>query len=111
MAEEKPAEAKAATEKKPEQKKKDENTRKPSALKRDIQSEQRRQRNGSYRSSVLTAIRGFEASLANKEAPEALKAKLNTVYSLMDKGVKKGVYKPNKAARTKSRLTARAKAT
>lgn len=85
--------------------------RKPSALKRDIQSEKRRLRNRSYRSSVLTAIRGFETSLAQKEAPEAVKAKLNTVYSLMDKGVKKGIYKSNKAARTKSRLTARFAAT
>lgn len=81
--------------------------KKPSALKRDIQSEKRRLRNRSYRSSVLTAIRGFEASLAQKEAPEELRAKLNTVYSLMDKGVKKGIYKSNKAARTKSRLTVR----
>lgn len=81
--------------------------KKPSALKRDIQSEKRRLRNRSYRSGVLTAIRGFETSVAQKDAPEAVKAKLNTVYSLMDKGVKKGIYKSNKAARTKSRLTAR----
>ncbi len=81
--------------------------KKPTALKRDIQSEKRRLRNRSHRSSVLTAIRGFESAVAKKEAPEAVKTKLNSVYSLMDKGVKKGVYKANKAARTKSRLTAR----
>jgi small subunit ribosomal protein S20 len=82
----------------------------PSAKKRDIQSEQRRKRNQSYRSSVATAVRSLEASLAKKEAAETLKTKLSTIYTLMDKGLKKGVYKANKAARTKSRLTARVNA-
>ncbi|PIS02263.1 MAG: 30S ribosomal protein S20 [Chlamydiae bacterium CG10_big_fil_rev_8_21_14_0_10_42_34] len=81
--------------------------KKPSALKRNLQSEKKRLRNRSYRASVLTSIRAFESSLNQKEAPEAIKTKLNTIYSLMDKGVKKGVYKPQKAARTKARLTAR----
>ena len=111
MAEEKAAaETKTAPAQKPQEKKKDENARRPSALKRDIQSEKRRQRNVSMRSSVHTAIRSFESSLEKKESPESIKAKLSTVYSLMDKGVKSGVYKPNKAARTKSRMTARVKA-
>lgn len=100
------AEEKKASDQKA-QKKKEENTRQPSALKRDIQSEKRRLRNRSYRSSVSTAIRSFETSLEKKEAPESIKAKLSEVYSLMDTGVKKGVFKVNKAARTKSRLTAR----
>jgi len=103
MAEEKAASA----EKAPQQKKKEENARQPSALKRDIQSKKRRESNRSYRSSVLTAVRALEAALEKKEAPETIKAKLNSVYHLMDKGVKKGIYKSNKAARTKSRLTAR----
>jgi small subunit ribosomal protein S20 len=92
------------------QKKGEKNARQPSALKRDIQSEKRRLRNRSYRSSVLSAVRSFETSLEKKDAPESIKAKLNDVYRLMDKGVKKGIYKTNKAARTKSRLTARIKA-
>ncbi|MBF8262973.1 MAG: rpsT [Parachlamydiales bacterium] len=99
-----------AEEKAAQEKKKDENARQPSALKRDIQSEKRRLRNRSFTSSVLTAIRSFESSLEKKEAPESIREKLNTVYGLMDKGVKKGVYKRNKAARTKSRMTARVKA-
>ena len=103
MAEEKvPTKAPAAEKKKTEGK-----TRQPSALKRDLQSEKRRLRNRSYRASVLTSIRAFEGSLSQKEAPEAIKTKLNAIYSLMDKGVKRGVYKPQKAARTKSRLAAR----
>ncbi len=99
MAEEK---APAAGKKKAEGK-----TRKPSALKRDLQNEKRRLRNRSYRASVLTSIRSFETSLNQKEAPEMIKTKLNALYSIMDKGVKRGVYTPQKAARTKSRLTAR----
>ena len=104
---EKKAVEKTAAEEKAPQKKKEKSTRQPSALKRDIQSEKRRQSNRSYRSSVLTAIRSFESSLEKKEAAENTKTKLNAVYGLMDKGVKKGIYKRNKAARTKSRLAAR----
>lgn len=100
MAEEKAP--KAADKKKAEGK-----TRQPSALKRDLQNEKRRLRNRSYRASVLTCIRTLENSINQKEAPEALKAKLNEIYSIMDKGVKRGVYTPQKAARTKSRLSAR----
>ena len=88
-------------------KKEEGKTRQPSALKRDLQNEKRRLRNRSYRASVLTSIRSLESSLNQKDAPEALKTKLNAIYSLMDKGVKHGVYKPQKAARTKSRLAAR----
>jgi len=73
-----------------------------------MQNEKRRLANRSYRAKVLTAIRSFENSLEQKEAAEAVKTKLNTIFSLMDKGVKKGIYKTSKAARTKSRLNARA---
>lgn len=88
-------------------KKSEAKVKKPSALKRDLQAEKRRVRNKSYRASVLTSIRSLETSLSQKEAPEAIKTKLNSIYSLMDKGVKTGVFKPQKAARTKSRLAAR----
>jgi small subunit ribosomal protein S20 len=91
----------------PAQKKKEANSRKPSALKRALQSEQRRLRNRTQRASLLTAIRSFEGSLTKKEAAETVRKKLNLVYSLMDKGVKKGVFTVNKAARTKSRLFTR----
>lgn len=89
------------------EKKKDEKTKRPSALKRDIQSEKRRLSNRSYRSSVLTAIRSLEGSLANKEEPAKIQSKLKEIYSIVDKGVKRGVFKSQKAARTKSRLSAR----
>ncbi len=81
--------------------------KRPSALKRDLQNQKNRLRNRSHRSEVLTAVKSLTASLSNKEAAEVTKEKLSTIYSLMDKGVKKGVFKANKAARTKSRLAAR----
>lgn len=81
--------------------------KKPSALKRDLQNQKRRLRNRSYRAEVLTAVRSLNASLTNKEPVEKAKEKLNAIYGLMDKGVKKGVFKANKAARTKSRLASR----
>ena len=88
-------------------KKKDEKTKRPSALKRDLQSEKRRLNNRSFRSSVSTAIRSLEGALAQKEEPAKIKLQLQEIYSIVDKGVKRGVFKPQKAARTKSRLSTR----
>ena len=92
---------------KPDDKKKEKKVKRPSALKNDLQYERRRLRNRSYRTTVNTAIRNFQNSLDTKEPAESVKTKLNLVCSLMDKGVKKGIFKLNKAARTKSRFTAR----
>jgi small subunit ribosomal protein S20 len=69
--------------------------RRPSAKKRDLQHAKRRARNSAFRARTHTAIRSL------KESPEAL----DTVYSLLDKGVKKGVLKKNQANRLKSRLS------
>lgn len=80
--------------------------KRPTALKRDIQNEKRRLRNKAFKSQVRTAVRNFEEAVTKGEA-DTIKLKLSEVYSLMDKGVKKGVFKINKASRTKSRLTAR----
>lgn len=88
---------------------KEKKVKRPTAIKRDLQSEKRRLRNKTFKSSVRTAIRKFEESLT-KEDPAAIKESLNSVYSLMDKGVKHGVFKVNKAGRTKARLTAHAAA-
>lgn len=89
-------------------KKKEVKVKRPSAQKRDLQNEKNRMRNRSYRANVQTAIRSFEQSVTQKETAESVKSKLDVVFSLMDKGVKKGVFKLRKAARTKSRLSARA---
>jgi small subunit ribosomal protein S20 len=88
-------------------KKKGEKTKRPSAQKRNLQSEKRRLSNRSFRSSVNTAIRSLEGALAQKEEVEKIKLRLNEIYSIVDKGVKRGVFKSQKAARTKSRLSAR----
>ena len=88
---------------------KEKKVKRPQAIKRDIQSERRRVANKTFRSSVRTAIRSFEETLGQGDASSS-KEKLNEVYSLMDKGVKRGVFKLNKASRTKARLTARAAA-
>ncbi len=84
----------------------DEKTKKkvktPTALKRDRQNEVKRIRNKSFRSKVSTAVKAFQTSEAT-QAPE----KLSAIYSLMDKGVKKGVFKQNKADRVKSRMTSK----
>ena len=83
-------------------------SKKPSALKRDQQGLKRNLRNRSFKSKVTTAIRAFEDTISKKDSTAA-KTKLSDVYSLMDKGVKKGIYKMNKANRVKSRLDTRAK--
>ena len=82
--------------------------RRPSALKRDLQSQKRNLKNRAFKAKVNTAVRSFHETVSQKD-PAAAKSKLNDVYSLMDKGVKKGIFKSNKANRVKSRLHALAK--
>lgn len=86
--------------------KKDKKVKRPTAIKRDLQNLKRRDENKAYKSRVRTAIRTFHDSLT-KEDEANKKAALNEVYSLLDKCVKTGVFKLNKASRTKSRLAAR----
>lgn len=81
--------------------------RQPSALKRDLQSEKRRLRNRVFKSRVRTAIRHLDEAIP-KGDNAAVQQCLNEVYSLMDKGVKLGVFKANKGNRTKARVAARA---
>lgn len=77
-----------------------------SPQKRDKQNSKRRLENRGFKAEVGTAIRSYETSLKGADKTVA-KEKLNAVYSLMDKGVKTGRFKINKAARTKSRLTSK----
>jgi small subunit ribosomal protein S20 len=79
--------------------------KRPQALKRDDQSEKRRLINRSFKSQVRSAIRILEEGLEKKDAA-LTKKNLSEIYSLMDKGVKKGIYKANTANRTKARLAA-----
>jgi len=87
-------------------KKKAAKERRPTALKRDDQNEKARLRNRSFKSSVRTSIRHLEEAIEKGDKVLA-KERLDITYSLMDKGVKRGVFKRNTASRTKSRLAAR----
>ncbi|MFI5333687.1 MAG: 30S ribosomal protein S20 [Chlamydiales bacterium] len=91
-----------------EEQKKVEVKRRPQAKKRDIQNEKNRLNNRAYRSKTASALRALHTSLSSN--PSASKEHLNTLYSLMDKGVKTGVFKANKASRVKARLTKRVNA-
>lgn len=82
-------------------------TKRPTALKRNLQNKKRRMNNRVYKSRVRTAIRDFQDSLTKGDA-SATTMKLNEVYSILDKCAKKGVFKINRVSRTKSRLAARA---
>lgn len=92
---------------KQEDKKAEKKTKRPTALKRDIQSKKRRMSNRIYKSRVRTAVRSFEEAVEKKDSSLATE-KLNEVYSILDKCAKKGVFKLNKVSRTKSRLAAKA---
>jgi small subunit ribosomal protein S20 len=95
-------------EEKKEAAKKEKSKRISSAQKRDKQSAKRRMGNRGFKAAVKTAIRSYEESLAGTDKA-AMQNQLNQIYSLMDKGVKTGRFKANKAARTKSRLSSRLK--
>jgi len=76
--------------------------KRPTALKRDIRAEKMRLINKSFKSNVRTTMRSFEEALKSQDKTRIQEA-LNSVYSVMDKGVKRGVYKINKASRLKER--------
>jgi ribosomal protein S20 len=77
--------------------------RRPQAKKRDIQGTKRNLQNNAFKSKVNTAVRSFKTSLTQSDK-DAQKKKLSELYSLVDKGVKTGVFKLNKASRLKSRF-------
>ena len=87
------------------EKKSDKKKKRPTAEKRMIQNTKRRAANNAFKSQVRTAVRRFKESL-DQEDMAARKERLSTVYSLLDKGVKKNIFKLNYASRIKSRLTA-----
>lgn len=86
--------------------KKSSKSKRPTAQKREMQNQKRRLRNRSFKSKVRTVIRSFEKDLSEKNSDSA-KNRLGMIYSLLDKGVKMGIYKVNKASRDKSRFSNR----
>ncbi|NGX60705.1 MAG: 30S ribosomal protein S20 [Chlamydiae bacterium] len=75
--------------------------KRPTAQKRDIRNEKRRVINKSFKSEVRTTMRTFEGAWKNQDK-EKTEEILKMVYRMVDKCVKRGIYKPNKAARIKA---------
>ena len=81
-----------------------------SAKKRILIAKRNNLQNRFYKSSVKTLTKRFLKDLEiyktskNKNDEEKLQIGLNSLYSLIDKGLKKNVYHKNTAARKKSKL-------
>ncbi len=84
--------------KKPEQKKR------PTAQKRMDQNLKKREIHRSFKSRVRTTINAFQKVLSGGDQKEVENA-LKGLYSIIDKGVKKRIYKKNKAARLKRKAS------
>ncbi|MBY0405772.1 MAG: 30S ribosomal protein S20 [Cyanobacteria bacterium] len=72
-----------------------------SAIKRVSVAERNRRRNMAFKSSVRTAIKKVFASLTDAQAADVA---LKNAYSLIDRGVLKGIVHKNAGARYKSRI-------
>lgn len=81
--------------------------KRPTPLKRDARSEKMRLINKSFKSNVRTVMRDFESAVQSGDV-SAIQARLSAVYSTMDLGVKRHVFKANKASRSKLRAAKRA---
>ncbi len=77
--------------------------RNSSAAKRHRQSEVRRMRNKSVKSSVRTCAKKYVASVTSKN-PEEAKERLRKLSSELDVAARKGIIHRNAAARKKSRM-------
>ena len=79
-----------------------------SAKKRMRQNAKRRIRNRARTSQLKTAIKKLLALIHDRKAEEAAR-QFRAVSGLLDRSADHGTIHPNKAARTKSRLSARLK--
>ena len=73
-------------------------------IKRNKQNEKRRLANASFKSSLKTAIKNVELTVANNEKEKAIEA-LSLAYKKLDKAVSKGIHHKNYASRQKARLS------
>ena len=80
-------------------------SRTPTAKKRLLQSKKHELMNRSLKSHVKTAVRSLKENFTSNKDLKKAQEQLNVIYSLMDKGKKKNIFKKNKAARLKSTLT------
>jgi len=81
----------------------------PQAKKRARQNEKQRKHNASLRSMARTYIKKVQSKIEAGNAEEAQQA-LKAAQPIIDSMVNKGIFSKNKAARHKSRLSARIKA-
>lgn len=79
-----------------------------SAIKRARQNEKLRQHNNSARSRLRTYIKKVLKAVVTGDL-EAARAAYSSAQPVIDKAANKGIIHKNKAARIKSRLTARVK--
>lgn len=91
-----------------QEKKEAKKVKQPTAKKRELQNQKRRVANKAQRSRIRSEVKTFKTACDSPSHPDAAE-NLNTLYSLIDKAAKKGLYKLNKANRMKSRLTVAAK--
>ncbi|MBN2479880.1 MAG: 30S ribosomal protein S20 [Parachlamydiales bacterium] len=77
----------------------------PTAQKRITQSIKRQANNKTFKAKTKTALKSFLTSLETKEDAKNSSMKLSTIFSLVDKGVKKNIFKPNKANRIKAKYS------
>ena len=77
--------------------------RRPQAQKRALQAEKANLRNRIFKSRIRSALRHLSEAIAGGQL-EAAKEHVAAVYSLADRGIKRGVFKINKAARLKSQV-------
>jgi small subunit ribosomal protein S20 len=77
-----------------------------SQIKRNKQNEKHRMRNKAVKSSLKTAIRRFNETLAAGD-PEATALELRAASRKLDKAVSKGVIHKNQAANRKSAIARR----
>lgn len=80
--------------------------KKDSAAKRHRQSEERRLRNKSVKTSVRTSVRKFLSLFKSKKKEESAEA-LKEMIKKLDTAARKGIIKKNAAARKKSRMQKR----
>ena len=81
----------------------------PQAIKRARQAEKRTLHNASQKSEMRSAIKKVLKSLG-KESKEAVQANLKRAAILLDRMAGRGIIAANKAARLKSRLNKKVKA-
>lgn len=81
----------------------------PSAEKRVKTAQKRNLINQSFKSRAKTILKKFETTLKTENSNEISRS-LCSVYSIVDKAAKRGIFKRNKAARIKSRAMCKIKA-